>query len=113
MSTKHFAERGVKVLHKTLISTISRISYLLREPNWAASDNWVSMADKVCAVTTSAWSAATRLGAPVRPLMRTPEQGADKLLWLTVNPRVVEYESGQFWFDRPPRDTDRIGFGEE
>jgi NAD(P)-dependent dehydrogenase (short-subunit alcohol dehydrogenase family) len=61
--------------------------------------------------TPSAWGAVPSLAAPVRPLLRTPEQGADTLLWLAVNPRVVEHESGQFWFDRRPRDTHRLGYG--
>jgi NAD(P)-dependent dehydrogenase (short-subunit alcohol dehydrogenase family) len=61
--------------------------------------------------TPSAWGAVPILAAPVRPLLRTPEQGADTLLWLAVNPRVVEHDNGQFWFDRRPRDTHRLGFG--
>jgi len=61
--------------------------------------------------TPSAWGAVPRLAAPIRPLLRTPEQGADTLLWLAVNPRLVEYESGQFWFDRGPRETHRLGLG--
>jgi hypothetical protein len=44
---KHFVERGDKLLDKALILNASRIGYLLREPAWAASDTWVSMADKV------------------------------------------------------------------
>jgi len=58
--------------------------------------------------TPSATGAAPRLTAPIRPLMRTPEQGADTLLWLAVNPRIADYESGQFWFDRRPRQTHRV-----
>jgi dehydrogenase/reductase SDR family protein 12 len=61
--------------------------------------------------TPSASGAVPRVAAPIRPLMRTPEQGADTLPWLAVTPRVVEYESGQFWFDRLPRETHRLGFG--
>lgn len=61
--------------------------------------------------TPSAWGSVPRLATPIRPLLRTPEQGADTLLWLAVNARVIEYESGQFWFDRRPRDTHRLGFG--
>jgi hypothetical protein len=61
--------------------------------------------------TPSAWGAVPRLATPIRPLLRTPEQGADTLLWLAVNPRLIENESGQFWFDRRPRDTHRLGFG--
>ena len=204
---ENFIERGDKLLGKTLILNVSRIGYLLREPTWDASDNWVSMADKVCVITgansglgrvvstrlaalgarvyllcrneergeqarfeiinstqdlddpqfhrrpyigplacveskrakvelarlwsdwyqgsrvsihamhpgwadtPSAWGSVPRLATPIRPLVRTPEQGADTLLWLAVNPRVTEYESGQFWFDRRPRDTHRLGFG--
>lgn len=61
--------------------------------------------------TPSARGAAPSLAAPIRPFLRTPEQGADTLLWLAVNPRVAEYETGRFWFDRRPRDTHRLGFG--
>lgn len=61
--------------------------------------------------TPSAWGAVPSLAAPIRPLMRTPEQGADTLLWLAVSPRVGDQESGQFWFDRRPRETHRLGYG--
>jgi len=49
--------------------------------------------------TPAAWGAVPSLAAPIRPLLRTPEQGADTLLWLAVNPSLTEQESGQFWFD--------------
>ena len=61
--------------------------------------------------TPSARGVVPGLTAPVRPLLRTPERGADTLLWLAVNPRVAEHEGGQFWPARRPRDTHRLGFG--
>jgi NAD(P)-dependent dehydrogenase (short-subunit alcohol dehydrogenase family) len=38
----------------------------------------------------------------VGPLLRTPEQGADTIVWLGSAPRAGE-ESGGFWFDRARR----------
>ena len=49
--------------------------------------------------------------APLRPLLRTPEQGADTLLWLAVNPDITERDAGQFWFDRRARALHRFGLG--
>jgi NAD(P)-dependent dehydrogenase (short-subunit alcohol dehydrogenase family) len=61
--------------------------------------------------TRSAADALPALAAPVRPLLRSPEQGADTLLWLAVNPNLTGADGGQFWFDRRPRETHRLGFG--
>jgi len=36
--------------------------------------------------------------------LRTPEQGADTILWLAVAPHLTK-ESGQMWFDREPQKT--------
>ena len=40
----------------------------------------------------------------VGPLLRTPEQGADTIVWLAAAPRAAA-ESGGFWFDRKRRPT--------
>ncbi|MGD2039459.1 MAG: SDR family oxidoreductase [Anaerolineae bacterium] len=40
--------------------------------------------------------------------LRTPQQGADTILWLAVAPRLAE-QSGKFWFDRRPRTTHLLG----
>jgi len=37
--------------------------------------------------------------------LRTPEQGADTLLWLAISPTVLS-ASGMLWFDREPTRTD-------
>lgn len=38
----------------------------------------------------------------IAPQLRTPEQGADTLVWLAADPRPLE-STGQFWHDRRPR----------
>ena len=40
----------------------------------------------------------------LRPLLRTPEQGADTIVWLGSAPRAARV-SGAFWFDRARRPT--------
>jgi NAD(P)-dependent dehydrogenase (short-subunit alcohol dehydrogenase family) len=41
----------------------------------------------------------------MRPLLRTPEQGADTIVWLAASPRVAA-ASGAFWLDRRPHLTE-------
>lgn len=45
----------------------------------------------------------------LNPLLRTPEQGADTILWLAVNPDLPAQENGQFWFDRQARPVYKWG----
>lgn len=40
----------------------------------------------------------------VGPFLRTPEQGADTLVWLAADEEALE-SSGKFWLDRRPRNT--------
>ena len=44
----------------------------------------------------------------VGPLLRTPAQGADTLVWLAADEAGVA-TSGQFWHDRRPRSLHKIG----
>jgi len=44
----------------------------------------------------------------VGPLLRTPAEGADTLVWLAVNDSEVLAESGLFWLDRRPRPIHRF-----
>ncbi len=41
------------------------------------------------------------------PLLRTPEQGADTLVWLAADDLPLE-TNGRFWLDRRPRSTHRL-----
>lgn len=43
-----------------------------------------------------------RFGAALRPLLRTPEQGADTTVWLAAASAAV-CGTGRFWHDRRPR----------
>lgn len=38
-----------------------------------------------------------------RPILRTPEQGADTIVWLAAHPNLQLSDSGKFWFDRQAR----------
>ncbi|MEZ4328250.1 MAG: SDR family NAD(P)-dependent oxidoreductase [Polyangiales bacterium] len=44
----------------------------------------------------------------VGPLLRTPAEGADTLVWLAVDEREVPARSGLFWHDRKPRPAHRL-----
>ena len=41
------------------------------------------------------------------PLLRTPEQGADTVIWLAAGPEAVE-STGGFWLDRKPRWENKV-----
>jgi NAD(P)-dependent dehydrogenase (short-subunit alcohol dehydrogenase family) len=41
------------------------------------------------------------------PLLRTPEQGADTLVWLAADDQPLE-SNGQFWLDRRPRSIHKL-----
>jgi hypothetical protein len=41
------------------------------------------------------------------PLLRTPEQGADTLVWLAAADQAVE-TNGLFWLDRRPRSAHKL-----
>lgn len=44
--------------------------------------------------------------------LRTPEQGADTAVWLTIAPAAT-LPGGRFWFDRKPRNPYRVPFTRE
>lgn len=44
----------------------------------------------------------------VGPLLRTPEQGADTLVWLAADPGEPLETTGRFWLDRRPRPIHRL-----
>lgn len=53
-----------------------------------------------------------RLYQMMGPMLRTPEEGADTIVWLAVSPRLGA-ETGQFWFDREPRRTHLMPWTQE
>jgi NAD(P)-dependent dehydrogenase (short-subunit alcohol dehydrogenase family) len=48
-----------------------------------------------------------RFRALMGPLLRTPREGADTMVWLASAPRALE-TNGQFWLDRRPRTVARV-----
>jgi dehydrogenase/reductase SDR family member 12 len=62
--------------------------------------------------TPSVRSSIPRFWRLMRKRLRTPEQGADTLVWLAVAP-PVGLPSGQFWFDRAPQPTHLLPFSTE
>jgi NAD(P)-dependent dehydrogenase (short-subunit alcohol dehydrogenase family) len=54
--------------------------------------------------TPAVRSSLPRFHSVMRPLLRTPEEGADTVVWLAVAPEAAR-RSGLFWFDRAPRGT--------
>ncbi len=44
----------------------------------------------------------------VGPLLRSPEQGADTIVWLAVDDGEPAATTGRFWHDRRPRATHRL-----
>lgn len=49
--------------------------------------------------------ALPRFHRAMKPWLRTPEQGADSIVWLAASPRAVQC-GGNFWLDRRPHLTD-------
>ncbi|MGZ4149276.1 MAG: SDR family NAD(P)-dependent oxidoreductase [Actinomycetota bacterium] len=43
----------------------------------------------------------------IGPLVRTPEQGADTIVWLSASPEGAD-SSGRLWLDRRPRPFDKL-----
>jgi dehydrogenase/reductase SDR family protein 12 len=60
--------------------------------------------------TPSVRSSIPRFWQLMRQRLRTPEQGADTIVWLAVTPRLP---SGRFWFDRAPQPTHLLPFTTE
>lgn len=52
-------------------------------------------------------AALPRFARLMRPLLRSPQEGADTIVWLASNPAGAQ-GSGKFWHDRRPRSTVRL-----
>jgi NAD(P)-dependent dehydrogenase (short-subunit alcohol dehydrogenase family) len=53
--------------------------------------------------------ALPRFRRVVGPLLRSPEQGADTLVWLAADDGTPLTANGRFWLDRRPRPLHKIG----
>jgi hypothetical protein len=54
--------------------------------------------------TPAVASSLPRFRRAMASRLRTPEEGADTVVWMAVCPRI-EGETGRFYFDREPRTT--------
>jgi dehydrogenase/reductase SDR family member 12 len=79
---------------------------------WAAR---VNPADVVFHALHPGWvdtpgvqSSLPRFHRFTKPLLRTPDQGADTLVWLAADDGEPVRTSGEFWFDRDRRRTHRL-----
>jgi dehydrogenase/reductase SDR family protein 12 len=68
--------------------TGSGVSFHAMHPGWAD--------------TPGLASSLPRFRRLMKPVLRSPEQGADTIVWLATAP-ATELGSGQFWHDRRPR----------
>jgi NAD(P)-dependent dehydrogenase (short-subunit alcohol dehydrogenase family) len=82
------AKRAQVVLGHILanrLSLTSRITFASMHPGWVD--------------TTALRASLPQFHAVMKPFLRTPEQGADTVVWLAASARAKE-TSGKFWFDR-------------
>jgi NAD(P)-dependent dehydrogenase (short-subunit alcohol dehydrogenase family) len=56
------------------------------------------------AATPGVTDSLPRFSAVMKPLLRSPAEGADTVVWLAASPEAVE-STGEFWCDRRPRPT--------
>jgi NAD(P)-dependent dehydrogenase (short-subunit alcohol dehydrogenase family) len=57
-------------------------------------------------------SSLPRFRRLTRPILRTPEEGADTIVWLLAEP-ALDPATGGFWMDRAPRPTHFLGRHQE
>jgi NAD(P)-dependent dehydrogenase (short-subunit alcohol dehydrogenase family) len=97
----------------TAYAQTKRMQVILTEllaRRWARAGIAVHAMHPGWADTPSVRSSLPRFWRVMRKRLRTPEQGADTLLWLAVAPALP---SGQFWFDRAPQPTHLLPFTTE
>lgn len=86
------AKRAQVELNAEWAERVPDVTFAAMHPGWAETPGVLSSLPTFARITGR--------------ILRTPEQGADTVVWLaaTDEPR----ESGQFWLDRRPRSTVRI-----
>ena len=91
----------------TAYAQTKRMQVILTEllaRRWARAGIAVHAMHPGWADTPSVRSSIPRFWRLMRTRLRTPEQGADTLVWLAVAPPTA-LPSGQFWLDRTPQPT--------
>jgi NAD(P)-dependent dehydrogenase (short-subunit alcohol dehydrogenase family) len=97
----------------TAYAQTKRMQVILTEllaRRWARAGIAVHAMHPGWADTPSVRSSIPRFWQVMRKRLRTPEEGADTIVWLAVAPRLL---SGRFWFDRAPQPTHLLPFTTE
>jgi dehydrogenase/reductase SDR family protein 12 len=97
----------------TAYAQTKRMQVILTEllaRRWARAGIAVHAMHPGWADTPSVRSSIPRFWQVMRTRLRTPEQGADTMVWLAVAPALP---SGRFWFDRAPQPTHLLPFTTE
>lgn len=76
---------------------------------WRDSDIAVHAVHPGWAGTPGVAHSLPRFNQVMRPLLRTPAQGADGIIWLCLTPELDHAENGQLWFDRQARPQHKLG----
>lgn len=96
---------GVKAYAQTKRMQVVLTEILARR--WARAGIAVHAMHPGWADTPSVRSSIPRFWQVMQKRLRTPEQGADTLVWLAVAPTLP---SGRFWLDRAPQSTHLLPF---
>lgn len=97
----------------TAYAQTKRMQVILTEllaRRWARAGIAVHAMHPGWADTPSVRNSIPRFWELMRKRLRTPEQGADTLVWLAVMPTLP---SGRFWFDRTQQSTHLLEFTKE
>lgn len=83
-------KRAMVVLSEVLAAELPGVGVHCMHPGWAATPGVATSIPRFHRVTSA--------------ILRTPEQGADTIVWLAAA-EAVRGQTGAFWFDRKPRRT--------
>jgi len=83
-------KRAMVVLSEVLAAELAGIGVHCMHPGWASTPGVATSIPRFHKVTAA--------------ILRTPQQGADTIIWLAAA-AAVRGRSGAFWFDRQPRRT--------
>ena len=90
---------GVKAYARTKRAQVVLAEILSMRSSLAVSSMHPGWAD-----TPGVESSLPRFHSLTKRILRSPEQGADTIVWLAASPAAAQPE-GRFYFDRAPRDT--------
>jgi NAD(P)-dependent dehydrogenase (short-subunit alcohol dehydrogenase family) len=91
-------KRAEVILNELWASQAPEVTFSAMHPGWADTP-----AVRTSLPTFYRWT---------RGLLRTPEEGADTVVWLAACPRLTG-ESGRLWFDRAAVSTNPLPFTTE